>query len=1253
MGRAERRVDPEAGPVQRFAWELRQVREAAGRPSYRELASRAHYSASMLSEAAAGLSVPSLAVTLAYVQGCGGDADEWERRWHKLRAELADPSGPHGPSEQPPYVGLAAFEQTDAERFFGRGSLTDDLVERLDRTPLLAVFGASGSGKSSLLRAGLLPRLDGPGVLLTPGAEPLHELAAALARLGDGPTGALLSELDADPGAAGLAVRRAAGNLGGGRLVLVVDQFEEVFTLCRDERARRRFVACLLAVADRCADRARVVLGVRADFYAHCARYADLVAALRDRQLLVGPMEADDLRAVVTGPARHTGLRVEPGLVDAIVADAADQPGALPLVSHALLETWRRRQGRTLTLAGYRAAGGVTEAIAQTAERVYADLDPVRRELTEQVFLRLTALGDGTEDTRRRAPRAELPDDDAVGDLLARLANARLITVDRDTVTVAHEALIRGWPRLRGWLAADRELLRAHRRLTEATAEWEQHGRDEAYLYRGTRLAPWDDFPAGRLNLAERDFLAAGRRREKREAHARRRRTRTALAVLSAVVVVVTALATTSTVQARRAARERDTATADALAAESREQLALKPELALLLARRAMTTRATPSAEAALRQATADIRVRAVLDSGHGQVFGVAYSPDGRRIATSGDDGTVRVWQTGPGGTPTGTPTVLTGHTGEVWSPQFGPGAHLLAAVGGDHTVTVWDLDAGGPPRVLRGHTGKVWNVAFSPDGRRLASTGDEGTVRLWTADGQPVRVLRVGPTRELGVAYSPDGRHLAASDGDGVIRVWDAAGTGPPVLLRGHTSSVENLAFSADGRRLVSASTDGTARVWPVDGRGAPVVLRGQNGGTVETVAVSPDGGRVAAGGSDGTVRVFNADGDADPLLLPGHDGPVWSLAFAPRGTALLSGSGDGTVRLWDAAYPGDPRVRHGHHGPVWSVAATPDFRTVVTGGDDGTVRVWRDPTEPAQDRTAQGGPDPAAGGPRGRGVPSARALVGHRGAVEGVAVSADGSRVASAGDDGTVRVWDPATGRATVLGPRGGTAWDVAFLPGAGRVVSAGTDGVVRIWDVAHGTAVELRGHQGPVRSVAAASDGRYVASAGRDGTVRLWDVTGATPPRVLRGHRGGLVWRVAFSPDGRQLASSGDDGTIRLWDVAGQRPPVVLRGHHGGAWSLAYDPTGTLLASSGDDGGVRVWRLGAREPMIALRGFGSPVEGVVLGPGGRFATGHDDGTLRLAHCDAYGPLSVVRTAADRLTVRDFTPEERAEYLSRAAAR
>lgn len=1226
MARAERPVDPGAGPVQRFAWELRQLREAAGRPTYRALSARVHYSASVLAEAAAGLSVPSLAVTLAYVRGCGGDAEEWQERWRRLVADVAGRDG-SGAAEEPPYLGLSTFRTADADRFFGRRALTAELVRRVTEAPLLAVFGASGSGKSSLLRAGLLPALHGPSVVFTPGAEPLQELAAALARMGGGEATALLAALRSDPGAAGLAVRQAVGALDGEPLVIVVDQLEEVFTLCRAEHVRNRFLDCLLLIAEECADRARVVLGVRADFYAHCASHAGLVAALRDRQFLVGPMDEADLRAVITGPAERAGYRVEPALVDAVVADAAGQPGALPLISHALLETWRRRELRSLTLAGYRAAGEVREAIARTAEEVYAGLDAGRREVAEQIFLRLTAVGEGTQDTRRRVSPAELPGGPEAGEVLARLTAARLITRDEDAVTVAHEALIQRWPRLRDWLNTDREQLRAHRRLTEATAEWEQHGRDETFLYRGKRLALWEDRSLRRLNDAERAFLAAGQRREQRELTAARRRTRRMMSLLGVVVVVVTVLGAVSMAQARRAAGERDVSLANRLAADARDQLSLKPDLALLLSRRAAAVRRTPAVEAALRQSTADSRVRAILPAGHGQVFGVAYSADGRWIATSGDNGTVRLWRRGPDGAATGPPRELGGHEGEVWSPVFSADSRLLVACGVDGAVSVWDLAAGGTRRVLTGHDSRVWTAAFSPDGRRLVTAADDATVRIWDpVRGGPARtVLRVGGGWQISVAWSADGRHLAAGGGDGVIRLWKGAGTGTPALLRGHTGSVESLAFSRDGTSLVSGSTDGTARRWRTDGRGTPVVLRGQNGGTVESVAVSPDGHRVAAGGNDGTIRVFNADGDSDPLLLPGHDGPVWSVTFSPDGQSLLSGSGDGTARLWEARYPGEARVLRGHTGAVWCVAVSRDGGTVVSGSDDGTVRVWS---------------------PSGAGAP--RVLKGHRGAVLGVSVSPDGARAVSAGDDGTVREWDVATGRAVVLTGHDGGVWEAVALPGGRHVVSAGADGTVRVWNLATRTAQVLRGHEGSVKSVAASPDGRHVASTGRDGTVRVWDVTGAGPPRILRGHEGGLVWEVTFSPDGRRLASGGDDGKVRVWDVTGGDPPTVLNGHRGGVWSVSYSPDGAFLASSGADGGVRIWRPDQPAPTV-LRGYGSPVEGVAFGPAAEWlATVHDDGTVRVSRCEVCAPIERIEELAARLAVRGFTPEEQRQFLS-----
>ncbi|GLY97534.1 hypothetical protein [Actinoplanes sp. NBRC 103695] len=1184
MGRKERPVDPAEGPLQRFAWELRQLREAAGRPTYRSLAAKVHYSASMLAEAAGGREMPTLAVTLAYVRGCDGDVEEWQRRWKELTPDDIPVSG------ESPYQGLSTFEAADADRFFGRADLTAELVARMAEAPLLAVFGASGSGKSSLLRAGLVPAWEGPSVVFTPGAEPLKELAAAL---------------PAEPD----------------DVLLVVDQFEEVFTLCRDEDERTRFIDSLLDLAGP----ARLVLGVRADFYAHCASHARLVAALRDRQLLVGPMSDTDLRAVITGPAQQAGCKAEPALVEAIVTDAAGQAGALPLVSHALLETWHRKQGSTLTLDGYRAAGGVADAIAQTAERAYARLDGAKQKLAEQVFLRLTALGDGTEDTRRRVAQAELPDGPEARDVLAGLTAARLITYDHDTVTVAHEALIRSWPRLRGWLTADRELLREHRRLTEATGEWEQHGRDEAFLYRGKRLAPWDGRPSDHLNPAELAFLAAGRHREQRELNVARRRTRRTVSLLSAAVVVVTALGVVSAVQARRAAGERDVAYANQLAADAREQLSLKPDLSLLLARRAMTIRSTPAAESALRQAAADSRVRAMAASGQGQVFGVSYDGTGKAIATSHDNGTVQVWRQGADGAAMGPPRVLRGHKGEVWSPAFSADGRMLAAAGIDGTVTVWDVYGSDKPRILSGHDARVWTVAFSPDGRSLASTGDDDAVHIWDpATGAERAVLPMsggvakGGGWQIGVAYSADGRFLAAGGGDGLVRVWNAAGTGKPRELRGHTGSVESMAFSRDGRTLVTGSIDGTARVWPIGRSGSPVVLRGQNGGTVETVSINPTGDRVAAGGSDGTIRVFNTDSDTDPLLLPGHDGPVWSVTFSPDGRHLLSGSGDGTMRVWDATYPGDAHLRRGHAGAVWTTVLAPDGRKVVTGGDDGTVRIW-----------------PVAGG-------EAQVFKGEIGAIQGVAMSPDGARVAAGGD--RLQVWDIATGRTLALSDD--SAFDVAFLPD-GRVVSVGDDGQVRVWDATTRKSTVLPGPAGSTRSVAASSDGRHVAAAGRDSTVRIWDVTGDAPATVLRGHEGGLVWRVVFSPDGRYLASGGSDGKIIIRDVTGARPPVVLRGHRGSVWGLSYSPDGRMLASSGADGGMRIWRLDQPSTATVLRGFGSPVEGVALGPDG-YTTVHDDGTVRLSRCDVCAPIDRIEELAERLTTRDLTADERKNYLT-----
>nr|WTB32090.1 helix-turn-helix domain-containing protein [Streptomyces sp. NBC_00830] len=414
MGRPERGLDPEAGPLERFAWELRQLRATAGRLSYRELSKRAHFSVTALSEAAGGREVPSLAVTLAYVQACGGDGALWEARWHAVVDELAVADGvTDSESVNAPYLGLSSFEPHHAAWFFGRQELVTELRSRVEREPLVAVFGASGSGKSSLLRAGLLPGVRAgsvPGgeswttILLTPGRHPVEELAARLAHLLGVAATSVCADLTADPKSIGvLWCQVLVAGPGARRVLLVVDQFEEIFTLCDDPEERAAFIDCVVASTAGRDDRGR-------DCSWHTGRFLRLVrAVLRTGGRPARPSGACGADGcVVREPGLRAGMKVEAALVVAVVADAHGEPGALPLVSHALYETWKRRSGNAMTLARYRMAGGVQGAIAQSAERVYAELDETERSLAKNVFLRLTALGQGTEDTRRRVTRAEL-----------------------------------------------------------------------------------------------------------------------------------------------------------------------------------------------------------------------------------------------------------------------------------------------------------------------------------------------------------------------------------------------------------------------------------------------------------------------------------------------------------------------------------------------------------------------------------------------------------------------------------------------------------------------------------------------------------------------------------------------------------------------------------------------------------------------------------------------------------------------------
>ncbi|WP_433548857.1 helix-turn-helix domain-containing protein [Streptomyces sp. CA-294286] len=1223
-----------------FGAELRRLRNERAM-SLTALARAIHYSKGYLSKIENGGKppTPDVARRCDEVLEAGGAL---RRLVPEVPASRRPPPLP-SPEGGGPYRGLASFGPEDERWFFGRERATADLLRRLaeraDAGPLVLV-APSGAGKSSLLRAGLLPALrrgalnvagsrDWPAALCTPTARPLKELLRCLAEaLGTQPRHTP-GDVAADPGLWAATVGRrpedpAGAPPGDRRLVLLVDQFEEVFTLCADPAERRAYVAALCALAAP-GGPAVVVLGVRADFTGRCLELPSLAAVFTHGLFALGPMGEAEVRQAVVRPAERAGLSLEPGLAEILLRDlgpgpsAAGSPGALPLLAHALLVTWQQRTGNTLTVAGYGATGGIHGAVARTAEDVFTRLLPAERDMARRILVRLVHLGEDATESRRRAAREELlgrlPDRRGASEALDAFVRARLLTVDRDAVEITHEALLRAWPRLREWIDADRAGLLLRQQLTASAAEWVRADRDPALLHRGSRLrtaAAWVDQRDSRVELGpvEVEFIEAARAEERSRARTERRRVRARrglLATLAGLLVLAVGAGALAFQQRGRAYQERRTAQSQAMAVRAGALAAGRPEASMRLALAAYRTAPTVEARGALLSTQAqyfagrltehtgpvntvafspdgttlasagnDGAVRLWGGAGHrqvlatltghgGQVLGVAFSPDGQRLASAGADGTVRLWRVRDHQDA----VVLTGHGGPVRSVAFAPDGRSMATGGADRTVRVWDVAGRAERTALTGHADAVMAVAYAPDGKRIASAGADRTVRLWdVTEGSAAataEVLRGHTDGVLGVAWSPDGRQVASGGADRTVRLWDARRGGQraePALLTGHSDDVNAVAYLPDGSTVVSTGGEGTARLWDVASHRTVTTLAGHTD-YVLGVAVGggPDGAVLATAGFDRTVVRWDL-GRSTMTARPFAES--WQPAFSPDGRWLASASADRTVRLWDARTHRAAGVLRGHRGSVFGIAWSPDGRRLASAGADRTVRVWDTRTRLA-----------------------VRELPGHGGSVLGVAWSPDGRWIASASTDRTVRVWDARTLRpaATLTGHRD-FANALAFSPDGSTVACGGDDLTVRLWSVPGWRPLgALHGHTGSVRAVAFAGDGRTLASGGNDGTVRLWDTAARTLTAALSGHNG-AVRAVVFAPGGRRvLASSGSDGSVRLWDAARGLPSATLGGHGGAVWGLAFDRRTGTLASSSNDGTVRLWDTDERRREAAV--------------------------------------------------------------------
>jgi WD40 repeat protein/class 3 adenylate cyclase len=1115
-----------------------------------------------------------------------------------------------------PYKGLEAFQPQDAEFFFGREELVADLAARLSGSPFLAVVGPSGSGKSSVVRAGLVPAIWGAAhglaqgrnwkvVLMTPGARPLEELAVRVASERGLSPGAVLEDLRRDPHNLCLAVRQVLlDQPPDARVVLIVDQAEEVFTLCRDEEERTRFVETLAHAAGEDAQTV-VVLALRADFYGHCASYPALAALVQDHQSLVGPMREAEIRRAIELPAKKAGLRLEDGLATRILDDVGNEPGSLPLLSHALLETWSRREDSTMTLDAYLDSGGVRGAIARTADAVYGGLEAEQQEVARGIFLRLTEPGQGTEDTRRRASLGELlsgsDERAAVEDVLDILARARLVTVGLDTVEVAHEALIREWPLLRRWLDEDREGLQIHRRLTDDSREWIRLDRDAGLLYRGGRLSAaqeWAEANDARLSGEEREFLDASRASLEREAASRRRRQRLLKGIAGTLAILLGLTAAAALVAANqrgRAQREEKSATARALVQAAEAQLRQRLDLSLLLGLEAERTHATPEGRSVLLAAAQHAgRISRFLRGHEGPVNDVAFSPDGGLLASIGDDGRIRFWD-GRSGRSVRKPLAPGGRVPAGDAIAFGPEGKLVVG-GSDGMVRLWDVPRRRQIAALAAPD--VSDLAFSPDGSRFAAATGNGAV-VWDvarprSHGAP---FSTGGRPVIRVSFSPDGRTLAAAGID-TVTLWDI-GTRAVKRLPGR-AGIDAIDFSPDGRHLAVARADGPVEIWDV---------RAPNAGPrrlsqlrrASALAFSPDGRRLAAAGEGGRITLIDvATGRPLPVPLVGHTAKVNGLAFSPNGRALASASDDETAILWDAGK--DPRAIQlaDEPSPAISVAASADGRVLAaSSATEGLVWTVPNVGRPARRIRGEGLLKVAVSGDGktlGAGTQGGDVLVAPlpEGAarrltpraptgaepVVGIALDDDAGALAASLANGQVLLGGTSRLGAPLPGATGQapSAIDLAFSPD-GRTLAAGrAGGTVALWDVEKRRPIgsPFRAQTGDVVSVAFAPDGKVLATAGGDSVANLWDAsTRARVGEPLRG--GGRLTSVRFSPDGRLIAAGTAGGAVALFDVPSrQLLGEALAGHSGTVYSVAFAGNGGLLASAGADGRILLWNV-----------------------------------------------------------------------------
>ncbi|AFY35989.1 WD40 repeat-containing protein [Calothrix sp. PCC 7507] len=1058
-----------------------------------------------------------------------------------------------------PYKGLKKFEPEDKDLFFGRDQFLTGLVNELEQTNLILLLGASGSGKSSLVRAGLIPWLSQKwgsrlvNFVFTPDVDPFESFYASLLGKYKQSEVQIAREAKADTLNQVLTRLKQPDDYW----FILIDQFEELFTNSHLEK-RNQFIASLVQLSKTKQHAVKIVATMRADFLDRLSPYPQLVKATDKHRPFIAEMQRDELRLAIEQPAAQRGVVFETGLVEEIITNIEGQAGYLPLLQYTLNLLWETEvnlnaiSDRTLNINTYRQLGGVRGALHQRVEAIYNNFTAEQQLCVQRIFLKLVEIGGDEESgtdwkpVRKRAMRSEFSPEEAA--VLTQLIDQSLLVsnyqpeADISTLEIAHEALLTSWTRLHEWIGANRQAIALRNRLNEDVLRWQNTKADDE-LWSGSRLEQTLELRRneafnsvlGGFSEAANQFINASSGRRDRQ----RRKT---IIGLSAFSTVALALATFSTVQYQRAESRQITAlrqTSEARFANNRHTFdALIDGLeasdryqSLFLGKNPQTQ---ADVQATLAEAVYWTRERDRLQAHEKIVQSVIFSPDGQILATASYDKTIKLWRTD--GSLINT---LPGHTKPVTSVKFSPNGQILASASQDGTVILWHRD-GKYIRTIPAHNSTVYSVSFSPDGKTIATSSKDKTAKLWQLDGKLLQTFKGHSARVRQAIFIAQDRIITISD-DTKIRLW-GKNDKPIKEWTGHNNAIMSADFSPKSGILATASSDQTVKLWGKEGQPPKILPHSE---PVNSVSFHPDGETIASGSFNGTVKLWRKDGTLIDTWAS-HEGQIPSLNFSPDGKLLATASNDKTIKLWQVNRS-LLTVLVGHQGAATSPRFSPDnSQQVVSVGEDGMIRLWSLKgkllsTWPSQQKSAYG-----------------------------VGFSPDGRTIATGGTDATIKLWSRDGKFQQIL--QGHTRSVNTVIFSRDIIASASDDGTAKLWSLDGKELHTLKGHNGRVLNVNFSPDGKTIATTGDDGTVKLWRLDG-TEIRTIPAHKNS-VWSVGFSPDGKTIATASSDKTIKIWSLAGNLIKT-LNEHNASVLDVSFSPDGKKIATASSDKTIKIWQ------------------------------------------------------------------------------